>query len=87
MILIPKVLSSYLKLLSYFLSINIPIFAVFVADYINRYYFMVLPPVGFVGNILSFLVSFRFYKSILLTSFGIFSQLGARRREVETRLI
>ena len=43
------------------MSINL--FAVFVADYINRYYFMVLPPVGFVGNILSFLVSFRVCKS------------------------
>ena len=41
----------------------IDLFALFVADYVNRYYFMVVPPVGFVGNILSFLVSFRICKS------------------------
>ena len=43
------------------MSINI--FPLFVADYINSYYFMVVPSVGFVGNILSFFVSFRICKS------------------------
>ena len=31
-----------------------------LGEAINKYYFMVMPPIGFIGNLLSFLVSIEY---------------------------